>query len=229
MEYKQQQEEEEEELEYPPTNSMVSELEALVLAQQRELELKSQQLEQLDLELQQQQQEDDGDAVLREINTLMQQLDYLKQEEKDFKLSCRMERDRLQEFCPDPFPDTPIEAMLDMRERIDLILKKHRVKLASVSRTEANFQRKEDEGITPSERKQYEQRFTELYEEIALMSDLHRKQVAIFNSSTSKLRLIKGQIDLLSSIRNGFLRARAIFKPSKPLLASFPAYCPSTM
>ncbi|KAH9256511.1 hypothetical protein BASA81_005426 [Batrachochytrium salamandrivorans] len=181
-------------------------LEQLVLDQQRELGVKSRQLAELDLEITEQSKS--GEGGMEELSNLLREVDQLKAEEKEFKSTCRAERDRLLQFCVDPTPTTSMDQVELEHQKLDAMLKRHRVKLAGVSRLEANSRRKQDEGVTASERKQYEQRLVELYEEIALRSDMHRKQVAVFNSCTSKLRMVHGQIALLRSIRDGFLKSK---------------------
>ena len=154
----------------------------------------------------------DSDAALPrfdQIVRLVEENESLKSMEKEFKSTCRKERERL----TSKIQGLEAEAIEDQEElnelraakaRIESRLARARVSLASVSRREATEARIEDDAPTPEELLQFERRFGELYEQMTLKSDEQRRHLATFNSLATKLRLIQDQIQLLRSIRVGF-------------------------
>jgi hypothetical protein len=164
---------------------------------------------------------------LEDIAFLVEENERLKACEKEFKLTCRKERQRLSEKIKDMDLEKEAQeedlAIIDeANEQIQLRLSRARVKLASISRAQASESRFEDAEPTKVELLQFERRFAELYEQMTLKSDEHRRHVTTFNSLSTKVSLIEGQLSLLKSIRDGFIASKSNPRAASELLSQFP-------
>jgi hypothetical protein len=170
---------------------------------------------------------DESLARLEEISVLVEKNERLKVAEKNFKATCRKQRDQLISLFQSLASETNAqEAELvelhQIHERINERLGRARVILAGLSRQQAADTRNEDEQPNSAELVQFERRFAELYEQMALKSDEHRRHVATYNASSARLRMLRDQVSLLSRFemdsqpRSNRSQPQRILHPSCP-------------
>jgi hypothetical protein len=145
---------------------------------------------------------------------------------KDFKRTCRKEKD---EFARVLFR---IQNDLDHIQTITFALGKnnarlvervqrYRVEAASTVRQSATLTRILDESPSKEELQQYERRFVELYEQMTLKSDEHRRHIAVFNFTRTHLRLCREHAALAKSVKDGFIASKLSENMSAELIKQF--------
>ena len=160
------------------------------------------------------------------IQHLIEINESLKQMERDFKKNCRKEledyRAKLQMHQDEIDSVEQKRAEINqMKSQVEERLFQHRVLVAGISRQQADESRYEDESPHPKELAQYERRFGELYEQMTLKSDEHRRHLATFNYLVAQVKYIDEHLVLLASVSKGFELAQGSQNSAREFVAQF--------
>ncbi len=165
----------------------------------------------LDKLLEQEEASDQKDA-LKKLWALVQKNEKIKKEEKDFKDNCKKKLEALSaalKSLDEANSDTDEEEARarEIDEMYAKISSKHgkvRELLAQRNLQVASTSRKIDDVPTRTELIQYERRFVELYQQVALKLEETRKYYSTYNTLDSTRNFLAKEVKLIDSITNSF-------------------------
>ncbi|RLN95038.1 hypothetical protein BBJ28_00013442 [Nothophytophthora sp. Chile5] len=155
-------------------------------------------------------------AQLATLRQLMLQKEALKREKNAFRAKCRVELDELKtqiqnlklQMAEDvTHQDKETLRLLEIEQMHSQMARKHTdLKLAVAEQTRAlHLKRKQlDEIPTRIELVQYEKRFVELYDEVALTLDETRKYYCVYNTLKTTHEFLEKEVSLINSIHENF-------------------------
>ena len=145
---------------------------------------------------------------LAELRDLVQRNETLRAKEKQFKADCKAQLSELQATLHARKQRLGNDPQLAEIERVyDHVYAKHaklRVALAEQSQQVALASRAVDDVPTREELIQYERRFGELYDEVALKLEENRKHVTTYNTLETVLKLLEKEVSLIQSVHDQF-------------------------
>jgi len=128
-------------------------------------------------------------SSLPDLVALVREHEYIKLRERDFKATCRTERERLELMAS----DNELAASQSQTQSVIAIAK-----------------RQTNEPPLVCEVYQYQRRFTELYEEMSNIADEHRSSIDTFNMLDSRLKLLVTETQTLQSLKESFEKSRGV-------------------
>jgi hypothetical protein len=157
---------------------------------------------------------------------LIEENEQLKSAEKEFRASCRQEKEKVSNkllWIKGDIDDLEedITALLEALKRLQIRLARGRVSLAGVSRMKAVEARLEDDQPLREELVQFERQFAELYEQMTQKYDEHRRHVATYNALDTKLRLLRDQLLLIKSISESYLVSKSSMRSATEFSSQF--------
>jgi len=166
-------------------------------------------------------------AALANLKTLVELNENLKNQETQFKFSCKKQRDELVaalrklESGEDDEETKQLREVEQIYEQDQAKLDKLRRVLAAKNQGIMKMNREIDEIPTRAELIQYERRFVELYEQVAEKLSETRKYYAMYNTLNDSAELIKNEVSLLNAIAEGFERMIKSKNAAAPFLEQF--------
>ncbi|GMF53197.1 unnamed protein product [Phytophthora fragariaefolia] len=161
-------------------------------------------------------QDENAQAYLAKLRQLVMKNETLKREKNEFRAKCRLELEALKERIEKLKLQVAADASNQDEEALRLneieqmhaqMAQKHKeMKLAAAKQTRAlHLKMKQiDEIPTRIELVQYEKRFVELYDEVALTLDETRKYYCVYNTLKTKHEFLEKEISLINSINENF-------------------------
>ncbi|KAG1680461.1 Coiled-coil domain-containing protein 93 [Nymphon striatum] len=158
---------------------------------------------------------EENEGVLSKLRNLVSMNENLKQQEQEFKLHCREELTRLQNNIKelnsstnDNSEDSERQQLIDKQYQADKEkMNKIRLLLAKKNREIAILQRKIDEVPTRAELSQYQQRFIELYNQVAAKYKETKQFYTLYNTLDDTKLYYNKEVNLLNSIHENFTEA----------------------
>ncbi|KAL4166134.1 hypothetical protein KRP22_013399 [Phytophthora ramorum] len=160
--------------------------------------------------------DDNAQAQLMKLRQLVMKNEALKREKNAFRSKCRLEMETLKERIEKLKQQVAEDASNQDEEALRLneieqmhaqMAQKHKdMKLAAAKQTRAlHLKMKQiDEIPTRIELVQYEKRFVELYDEVALTLDETRKYFCVYNTLKTTHEFLEKEISLINSINDNF-------------------------
>ncbi|GAB6033391.1 Coiled-coil domain-containing protein 93 [Chamberlinius hualienensis] len=168
--------------------------------------------------------------VLSKLRSLVAMNENLKQQEQEFRSHCKDEMARLQGEI-EKLKSTHAEDDHEDQERNQLIekhyqadkekLQKLRLLLAKKNREIAVLQRKLDEIPTRAELSQYQQRFLELYSQVAAKHKETKQFYTLYNTLDDTKLYLSKEVNLLNSITDNFTQAMTSPNTKQQFLKQF--------
>lgn len=147
---------------------------------------------------------------LQELKSLVAQNETAKRREKDFKESCKRQRDELQKELKEVAVVDDTERLAEIEAMHAKVMAKDgrlRRQVAVASRKLASTARLIDDVPTRTELVQYERRFNELYAQVATKLDETRKYYELYNSLDEIVKIHKKEVSILNSIIDNYQQA----------------------
>jgi hypothetical protein len=168
-----------------------------------------------------------ADNMWTSIHRLVETNETLKALERDFKKNCRKELENLTATISALDVEIKqlqekITEILRAKARAETRLFRARVTTAGISREQASEARLDEESPLARELVQYERRFGELYEQMTLKSDEHRRHLATFNYLAAQVKYIEEHLSLLASVKEGFRAAKNNVSSAKEFASQLP-------
>ncbi|KAG7382883.1 Coiled-coil domain-containing protein 93 [Phytophthora pseudosyringae] len=160
--------------------------------------------------------DENAQAHLSKLRQLVMKNEALKREKNEFRTKCRLELEALKERVENLKLQVAEDASNQDEETLRLneikqmhtqMAQKHKdMKLAAAKQTRAvHLKMKQiDEIPTRIELVQYEKRFIELYDEVALTLDETRKYYCVYNTLKTTHEFLEKEISLINSINENF-------------------------
>ncbi|KAE9248487.1 hypothetical protein PF004_g3834 [Phytophthora fragariae] len=160
--------------------------------------------------------DENAQAHLAKLRELVKKNETLKREKNEFRAKCRLELEGLKERIEKLKLQVAVDASNQDEEALRLneieqmhaqMAQKHKdMKLAAAKQTRAlHLKMKQiDEIPTRIELVQYEKRFIELYDEVALTLDETRKYYCVYNTLKTTHEFLEKEISLINSINENF-------------------------
>ncbi|KUF78576.1 Coiled-coil domain-containing protein 93 [Phytophthora nicotianae] len=161
-------------------------------------------------------QDENAQAHLAQLRQLVMKNEALKREKNEFRTKCRLELEALKERVEKLKVQVAEDASNQDEEALRLneieqmhaqMAQKHKdMKVAAAKQTRAlHLKMKQiDEIPTRIELVQYEKRFLELYDEVALTLDETRKYYCVYNTLKTTHEFLEKEISLINSINDNF-------------------------
>ncbi|OWZ23963.1 hypothetical protein PHMEG_0001097 [Phytophthora megakarya] len=161
-------------------------------------------------------QDDNAQAHLAKLRQLVMKNETLKSEKNEFRTKCRLELEALKDRIEKMKRQVTEDAVNQDEEALRLIeieqmhtqmAQKHKdMKLAAAKQTRTvHLKMKQiDEIPTRIELVQYEKRFIELYDEVAMTLDETRKYFCVYNTLKTTQEFLEKEISLINSINENF-------------------------
>ncbi|KAG6623900.1 uncharacterized protein IUM83_02189 [Phytophthora cinnamomi] len=155
-------------------------------------------------------------AHLAQLRELVMKNETLKREKNEFRTKCRLELEALRErieklklqvAADESNQDEEALRLNEIEQMHAQMAQKHKdMKLAAAKQTRAlHLKMKQiDEIPTRIELVQYEKRFVELYDEVALTLDETRKYYCVYNTLKTTHEFLEKEISLINSINENF-------------------------
>lgn len=172
-------------------------------------------------------QEESETSKIKEIEDLIILNDDLKAQEIQFKDHCKRELETLNKLIEETKKakiNAPVETCTDLTDDIDDTLNKIRVlriKLAKVNREVALLQRQVDDIPKRAELAQYQKRFVELYNQVAVKHKETKQYYSLYNTLEDTRFWMKKELSLLNSIIESYPEALISSKSKEEFLEQF--------
>lgn len=144
-------------------------------------------------------------SILDTVQSLIQKNEQLKQEEQDFKESCRKEMAELNKIIEEP--RTPalnaVELQRELAHELDQ-LQKLRLQVARQNRQLTTVQRQLDNIPDRTELAQYQKRFLELYNQVLAKHRETKQFFSLFNTLSQTKTCLDKELNLLNSIFDSY-------------------------
>ncbi|KAG1702145.1 hypothetical protein DVH05_009937 [Phytophthora capsici] len=156
--------------------------------------------------------DENSQAQLVTLRQLVSKNEALKREKNEFRTKCRIEvealKERIEKLAKDANDqDEEAQRLNEIEQMHAQMAQKHKdMKLAAAKQTRTlHLKMKQiDEIPTRIELVQYEKRFVELYDEVALTLDETRKYYCVYNTLKTKHEFLEKEISLINSINENF-------------------------
>ncbi|CAG9860217.1 unnamed protein product [Phyllotreta striolata] len=171
--------------------------------------------------------EDQEDAKLKQIEELIILNDDLKAQEAKFKEHCKKELDNLNKLIEDAkkakvkVPTNQNEDLSEEIEEATQNIRTLRIKLAKVNREVAHLQRSLDDVPKRAELAQYQKRFVELYNQMAVKHKETKQYYTLYNTLEDTRLWMKKELSILNSISDSYPEAMTSWKSKEEFLDQF--------
>lgn len=172
-------------------------------------EIEAQHQEELDTAIEirtlEQREKECNHSILDTVQSLIQKNEQLKQEEQDFKESCRKEMAELNKIIEEP--RTPALDAVELHRELDHEheqLQKLRLQVARQNRQLTTVQRQLDNIPDRTELAQYQKRFLELYNQVLAKHRETKQFFSLFNTLSQTKTCLEKELNLLNSIFDSY-------------------------
>ncbi|BET00461.1 Coiled-coil domain-containing protein (DUF2037) [Nesidiocoris tenuis] len=147
---------------------------------------------------------DQEKSMVKDLESKLLLIDSLVERENQFKEKCKVERDELERLVREAEEELSEEREDSETELLAKELESARITLAKYTRAEAKLIRMADEVPSRAELSQYQRRFLELYNQVAVTHKDTKQYFTLYNSMSDQHQYLSKEISLLNSILEGY-------------------------